>query len=419
MYEILIDSVFEKKINNKNVRSKIVASTATISRSEDQIKSLYARDSALFPPQTNQIEDNFFAIEDKKADGRKYVGLFCSSATSPQITTSKIVSSILISGKILEKKSINSKVFDPYWTQLIYFNSIRELMAGATLINDDVKDYIQGIYSKKGFQLFDKSYYRNTSFDELTSRVQSSDIPKILSKLFIEKEDNKKTYPLDICLATNMIQVGIDIPRLSLMVINGQPKTTSEYIQASSRVGRKGGNPGIVFTVLSPFRARDRSHYEHFKNYHQSIYNFVEPTSVTAHSDAVRKRALHAVVIGLCRLWGDDSLRKKPNPLPSHELKKRVEDKIINYARIADPIHIDEIEKTKKDIKNIFDKWERISPNNYGSMDSNQKSKDILMHPSGNEKIVDIQPFETLTSMRNVDQECNANIITDFRGNRE
>lgn len=419
MYEILIDSVFEKKVNNKNIRSKIVASTATISRSEDQIKSLYARDSALFPPQTNQIEDNFFAIEDKGADGRKYVGLFCSSATSPQITTSKIVSSILVSGKILEKNAVNSKVFDPYWTQLIYFNSIRELMAGATLINDDVKDYIQGIYSKKGFQLYDKSYYRNTSFDELTSRVQSSDIPKILSKLFVEKEDNKKTYPLDICLATNMIQVGIDIPRLSLMVINGQPKTTSEYIQASSRVGRKGGNPGIVFTVLSPFRARDRSHYEHFKNYHQSIYNFVEPTSVTAHSDAVRKRALHAVVIGLCRLWGDDSLRKKPNPLPSQELKKRVEDKIINYVRIADPIHTDEIEKTKKDIKNIFDKWERISPNNYGSMDSNQKSKDILMHPSGNEKIVDVQPFETLTSMRNVDQECNANIIADFRGNRE
>lgn len=419
MYEILINSIFEKVINNKKVKCKIIASTATISRSDKQIKSLYARKSSLFPPQTNQIENNFFAIEDQKAEGRKYVGLFCSSSSSPQITISKIISSILISGKILEKNTDNFRFFDPYWTQLIYFNSIRELMSGATLINDDVKDYIQGIYSKKGFQSFDKTYYRNVNFDELTSRVQSSDIPKILSKLFIEKDNSKKNYPLDICLATNIIQVGIDIPRLSLMVINGQPKTTSEYIQASSRVGRKKEYPGIVFTVLSPFRARDRSHYEHFKSYHQSIYNFVEPTSVTSHSDAVRKRALHAVVIGLCRLWGGSELRKKPNPTPNNELKERILKCIIDYTKIADPEHADEIEKTKKDIQFIFDKWERLNPNNYGSMDLNQNSKDILMYPSGNEKILDIQPFETLTSMRNVDQECNAKILSDFRGKRE
>lgn len=170
---------------------------------------------------------------------------------------------------------------------------------------------------------------------------------------------------------------------------------------------------------MSPFRARDRSHYEHFKSYHQSIYNFVEPTSVTSHSDAVRKRALHAVVIGLCRLWGGSELRKKPNPTPNNELKERILKCIIDYTKIADPEHADEIEKTKKDIQFIFDKWERLNPNNYGSMDLNQNSKDILMYPSGNEKILDIQPFETLTSMRNVDQECNAKILSDFRGKRE
>ena len=87
-----------------------------------------------------------------------------------------------------------------------------------------------------------------------------------------------------------MIQVGIDIPRLSLMIINGQPKTTSEYIQASSRVGEIKIVPGLVFNILSPFNSRDRSHYEHFKSYHQSIYNYVEPTSVTPHSTSVRKR---------------------------------------------------------------------------------------------------------------------------------
>ena len=417
MYEILIDSLFENKMNNKVVKAKLVGSTATISKAEEQIKSLYARKSYLFPPQTNQIENNFFSIEDEESDGRKYVGLFCSSSTSPQITLSKIISSILVSGKYLELNSENSDIVDPYWTQLIYFNSIRELMAGASLINDDVRDYKNAIYSKKGYSLFNKEYYRNVKWQELTSRKQSSEIPEILSQLFLEKKIDEKYKALDICLATNMIQVGIDIPRLSLMIINGQPKTTSEYIQASSRVGRKGGSPGIVFTILSPFKARDRSHYEHFKSYHQSIYNYVEPTSVTSHSDPVRKRCLHAVIIGLCRLW-DLNLRMSPRPTPSEELKKRVKDCILNYVKKADEGHPDEVEKTEKEISKIFNKWENISPNHYGSMSLSQKNRDILMYPAGGEKLPDAEPFETLTSMRNVDKECNAKLLPDFKGER-
>ena len=429
MYEILINAITAKKIDGKEVNAKIIGSTATISRAENQIRSLYAKKGVIFPPQTNQIEDSFFSYENQKLDGRKYFGIFCPSSSSPQITLTKTIASLLIAGKkIAVDTDFDSDIFDPYWTQVIYFNSIRELMGGATLISDDVKEELNALYVKKGINVIKDSkgnikegnydYYRpiyQQNIGELTSRQDSSEIPVILKKLFVKKS-KERSFPLDVCLATNMIQVGIDVPRLSLMVMNGQPKTTSEYIQASSRVGRDMNKPGLVFTILSPFKPRDRSHYEHFKSYHQSLYNFVEPTSVTPHSDAVRKRCLHAVVIGLCRLW-DEKLSKIPN-VPSVELKEKITKYILEYIEKSDPDHPEEIEKTKKELLYIFRRWESITPSKYGSMSLDQSQKGILMYPSGSEKFIEGYPFETPTSMRNVDKECAARISETIRGER-
>ena len=233
--------------------------------------------------------------------------------------------------------------------------------------------------------------------------------------MFVSK--NEDTYPYDICLATNMIQVGIDIPRLSLMIINGQPKTTSEYIQASSRVGRDQNSPGLVFNILSPFNSRDRSHYEHFKSYHQSIYNYVEPTSVTPHSTSVRKRCLHAVVITLCRLW-DKKNRILPN-LPKDEIKNKVIKYITDYVKKADPDHPEEVERTEKDILEIFRRWKEIQPLKFGSMSLDQSIEGTLMYPSGTEKKIEGDQFETPTSMRNVDRECSARITNTIGANHE
>ena len=133
-----------------------------------------------------------------------------------------------------------------------------------------------------------------------------------------------------------MIQVGIDIPRLGLMTIVGQPKTTSEYIQASSRVGRDNKKPGLVLTILSPFRPRDRSHYEKFHNYHENFYKFFEPTSITSHSD-LRIRCLHAIIIGLVRLWGD-TMRFNPSQ-PSEDLKQKIKKYILHYVKAAEVDH--------------------------------------------------------------------------------
>ena len=419
MYEIFINALTGKTIKDKTIYAKIIGSTATISRAETQIKNLYARESNIFPPQVNSLEDSFFSYEDNEAVGRKYVGVFCPSATSPLITQAKIISTMCLSVndvKATHNDTPNQyKLYDPYWTHLIYFNSIRELMSGSSLINQDVWGNINGEYIRKGntkqFLGDDYSKFRRSihTTKELTSRVAGTEIPEILSDLFIEASE-KKT--VDLCMATNMIQVGIDIPRLGLMSIIGQPKTTSEYIQASSRVGRK--YPGLVLNLLSPFRPRDRSHYEKFHSYHQNLYKFVEPTSITSNSHAVRIRCLPAIVIGLSRLWGDV---QRINPtVPEQKLKEKITKYILEYVDKSDKEHPEEVINTKNAINYIFDKWESMSPQNYGKMSSNEKS--VLMIAAGKEKAPEGNPFQLLTSMRNVDKECQAEIIKEYLGVR-
>src|SRR5205085_4408532 len=120
------------------------------------------------------------------------------------------------------------------------------------------------------------------NLDELTSRKSSTEIPEVLDKLEVQfdpavdarrKQKQFKELPprpIDVLLATNMVSVGVDVLRLGLMVVGGQPKTTAEYIQATSRVGRK--FPGVVCTVYNWTRPRDLSHYETFEHYHATFY---------------------------------------------------------------------------------------------------------------------------------------------------
>lgn len=184
-------------------------------------------------------------------------------------------------------------VIDPYYSLVGYFNSIRELGGAVRLLQDDIPKRIYRIKNKYGL---DKQRYLNHNV-EITSRMSSYKIPEKLNQL--ETTCDSKEC-LDTAIATNMIAVGMDVDRLGLMVVTGQPKQNSEYIQATSRIGR--AFPGLVVTLYNAYRPRDLSHYENFTGYHSQLYRFVEGTTATPFSARARDRVLHALVISAIRL---------------------------------------------------------------------------------------------------------------------
>ena len=190
---------------------------------------------------------------------------------------------------------------DPYLTLLGYFNSLRELGGARRLIEDEVGNRLLGYAARKRVGEGEGSFENRkiaTDVVELTSRVSTDKVSE--AKRRLELPFSEKDH-VDVAIATNMISVGLDIVRLGLMVVNGQPKTSAEYIQATSRVGRDHERPGLVVTLLNIHKPRDRSHYERFTAYHHSFYRSVEATSVTPFSPRALDRGLAGTLIALAR----------------------------------------------------------------------------------------------------------------------
>ena len=395
---------------------KIVASTATICRAGEQVKALYARTVFLFPPQGLRAGDSFFATEKTDVPGRLYVGVFASALSSHITAQIRVMAALLQSVKCCS--TADTTTLDPYWTLMAYFNSLRELGHAATLIRADIRDYLNAMWDRLnirrpelGAKETDKRRFINRDL-ELTSRIQSSAISEVLQQLFNTHYGTENRRPVDVCLATNMIQVGLDVPRLGLMTVVGQPKTTSEYIQATSRVGRSATGPGLVVVVYNAAKPRDRSHYEHFRAYHQSIYRWVEPTSVTPFAVPVRERALHAQIVTLARYWGDEDQQQRPQPPPSEALVQMIRDVLLNRVAAVD---LPEASSTEKMIEEIIADWRLVPPPKYGHFGP-PPEETPLMYPSGTQKRVEWadHSLATPSSMRNVDAGCDAAVIPSF-----
>lgn len=405
-YETLISNLCERERNGRTVRPKIIASTATVSRAKEQCNQLYAcgeNNVFQFPPSGIDYDDSFFSIEDKIARGRRYVGIFVPTLNEAS-TNIRLYADLL--WQPATWKDVADEWKDRYWTTVGYFNTTRELGQAVTWMGGDIPERLWEHRRRAEAKGDNSARYINVC-SELTGRKDADEVRNGLASLSIPFPDRRA---VDLCFATNMISVGLDVGRLGLMVVEGQPKTTAEYIQATSRVGR-GDAKGIVFVVYNTTKPRDRSHYENFAMYHLSFYENVEPSSVTAFCRQVRYRALFGTLVGIYRanVNSADAYRKPDSA--GFEIASQA---ILQRVRKVDP---DEVNSTEDDIEAIrsywqahsFDRWEELKPENFDSSTP-------LMHPLGALCSDDwsAEPFEVPTSMRSVDSECSVKIVGSY-----
>ncbi|GBL39623.1 hypothetical protein EMGBD2_08810 [Nitrospirota bacterium] len=315
LYETVVDELCGWKLGDAIVKPKIIASTATVRKAREQVNNVFMRRVAVFPPHGLDVEDNFFSIQRPIADkpGRRYLGV-CSPGSSRPAMLIRVYTAFLTAGQALFDRF--GAPADPYMTMIGYFNSLRELGGMKRLAEDDVqtRSYRVQMSMVERPALAQRSV---SNIRELTSRVSSQDIPKYLDQLevkfkaefdategkYVTRWEKGETRAIDVVLATNMFSVGVDVNRLGLMAVNGQPKGTAEYIQSTSRVGRS--FPGLVCTVLTWARPRDLSHYETFEHYHATFYKHVEAQSVTPFSPRAMDRGLTGTMLSLMRLDND------------------------------------------------------------------------------------------------------------------
>lgn len=285
LYEAAIDHL----CTDKGIRPKLVASTATIRNAESQVRHLFNRRFAQFPQPLLDARDSFFARQSTDRPPRRFAGLFTPGKTP--LTAFIRMAGCLSHAPFVSSASDDER--DPYWTLIAYFNSLRELGGAIVRVHDDVAEYMKTCATLDGSA---PAFRTLDAVEELTSRAGEEKLDEVRDRLWARKSSGES---YDMVLCSNMISVGLDVPRLGLMSVIGQPKTTAEYIQATSRIGR--AHPGLVVTLYNWTRSRDRSHYERFVPYHSRLYAEVEATSVTPYSSRARDRALHAVLAALAR----------------------------------------------------------------------------------------------------------------------
>ncbi len=305
LYETAIDELCSWEYEGKKVRPKVIASTATVRKADRQVLNVFLRKVSIFPPQGLDVEDNFFSVQrpTSQCPGRRYIGICAPGASRPAVLIRTYVALLTGAQALFEHFGL---LADPYMTLVGYFNSLRELGGMRRLAEDDVQTRSYRVALDRNLPRPGLAQRKVRNVDELTSRVNSKDIPKKLDQLEIRFKKNwQKDDPkgMDVVLATSMLSVGVDVNRLGVMVVNSQPKNTAEYIQATSRVGRS--FPGLVCTVLAWSRPRDFSHYETFEHYHSTFYKHVEAQSVTPFAARALDRGMTGTMVSLFRLEYD------------------------------------------------------------------------------------------------------------------
>ncbi|WP_073377670.1 helicase-related protein [Nocardiopsis flavescens] len=377
------------------VPPKIIASTATIRRSQEQVRRLYGRSVQLFPPSGLDARHSHFAKVDPVSPGRLYVGVMAQGHPAGRATVSTAAAVLHTVNKLPEAHR------DDYWTLVAYHHSLRELGRTLSAARDDIPALLKGMSSDdEGVRELPEA-----SIQELTSNLDRRDQPRVLARL---EQSWPSASAISFLACTNMLSVGVDVSRLALMLMLGQPKAAAEYIQATSRVGRS-RVPGLVVAFFNSNKPRDRSHYEGFGVFHRSLYRHVEPATVTPWSLPSRRRALHAVLAILVR-HGHDAAAPTGAGLVS-ERPEAVEDaarRVLSWVRRSDP---SAYLATESDLHDLITDWRTEAATAAASggllyWNGSGRNRHHLLTGFGTDKGL----WPTLNSVRSVDFECQLKV---------
>jgi hypothetical protein len=307
LYEAAIEALCLREVEDQVVRPKIVASTATVRRAQDQVQALFGRaGTQVFPPPGPDRHDSFFArmVPAAEVPARLYLGI-AAPGRNPKAVMRKAWLALMGAAESAYRDAGGSRnkenPADPYMTVLGYFNSLRELGGARRILEEEVQNTVKDYGKRKRLNETVGLFHDRKTFTEvleLTSRVSTDKVAEARRRLESPFHDAQH---VDCAIATNMISVGLDIPRLGLMVVLGQPKSHSEYIQATSRIGRDDAKPGLVVTIFNTHKPRDRSHYERFCHYHETFYRTVEVGSVTPFSARALDRGFAGALVSFAR----------------------------------------------------------------------------------------------------------------------
>ncbi|MDY0001547.1 MAG: DISARM system helicase DrmA [Polyangia bacterium] len=365
LYETAIDALCcRQQEDGRDLGPKIVASTATVRRARHQVEALFGRkEVSLFPPPGVDNSETWFAKVDHKKPGRLYVGVAAPGRAMKAVLLRVYVDLLSAAMRVYDPKAAPGQTADAYMTLAGYFNSLRELGGMRRLVEDEVQTRCLQLEARRPLNHEGENpWFANRLIQmepvELTSRETTGRIKESKERLSLPYRDSRR---VDVLLASNMISVGVDIDRLGLMVVAGQPKTTSEYIQSSSRVGRQERWPGLVVTCFNVHKPRDRSHYERFTAYHESFYRFVEAQSLTPFSGPALERGLAGTLVAMTRLL-DPALTKPVNAMLLGE-HRAVGDRAVGLLAERGASQVpDDYAKVKTTLtcrgKSLLDSWE-------------------------------------------------------------
>ncbi len=429
LYETAIEALCVREVGGRAVRPKIVASTATVRRAQDQIQALFARPlTQVFPPPGPDRRDSFFAktMAASIVPARLYLGI-AAQGRNPKVMMRKVWLALMGAAERAYRDagghSNSRNPADPYMTVLGYFNSLRELGGARRILEEEVQNTIKSYGIRKRVGEEQGLFQDRKTFSEvveLTSRVSTDKVAEARRRLGLAFHDIKQR--VDCAIATNMISVGLDIPRLGLMVVLGQPKTHAEYIQATSRVGRTDDRPVLVVTLLNIHKPRDRSHYERFRHYHETFYRSVEVSSVTPFSARALDRGFSGVLVGLSR-------HSTPELTPAQgvehlsAVRSTLERQLLDIFRerirqqpLADEAEREDRLRSVQDrVVDLLDSWQRIFDDyhadgvamQYQQYELNQRQPLLREVLDENFESEDHRKFRANRSLRDVEPDVN------------